>query len=70
MTTKTLTAGSRYALAYTAPKPTVTVLVGSARASAAPRCENGPRNFSPSELTFGSDSQTLEELKAEFEAKR
>jgi hypothetical protein len=65
---KTLTAG--YALAYVSPKPTVTVQVSSSREPSPLRCENGPRNFSPSELTFGSDLQTLEELKAELEAKR
>ncbi|EPG5381223.1 hypothetical protein H8M10_11790 [Stenotrophomonas maltophilia] len=30
---------------------------------------NGPRRFTPSDLTFGPDLQTLEELRGELERK-
>lgn len=30
---------------------------------------NGPRRFSPSDLTFGPDLQTLEELRSELDRK-
>lgn len=39
----------------------------SVSATARPDCQLGPKRFTPDDLTFGPEAQTLEELRAEVD---